>query len=466
MLRVAPRRARSASSVAPFASQSSIARFSSASASRAAPAARSATASAWRASAWSSRSSVAAAISTAARANSIAAACSPRAASASARTPRQAIAALKESPASDSLSTTDRLGLGDPALGEQRAAEQGGGLRGVDAEPLLAEPVVGDAQAALGGGGVSLEQLDQPGEQIGLEHALRDAELFDHAPRRRDHAPRRLGASAQRLEHGLAAQRDGFDRGRPLRDAQHAHDVEAAAARARDRARSPERGDRRAGQHGIGAAAIARAPRGGERLVERRLAGADLAELGEHQRVHGVRLRLARGVTGGRQRGGCGFHRLGAGAQRLRIGEHGELAAEAGVPRAQAIRIGGEAAELGDRAHRGADVAGREQRLAPVEREVGARGIGRVEPRERALQKTRRGRQVVARERPPARGRQMARGPLAEGAALRVDRAELAQMLVGLLEVPAERLVVLDGSRGARLQPVGEARRAAPPGCS
>ena len=127
------------------------------------------------------------------------------------------------------------------------------------------------------------------------------------------------------------------------------------------------------------------------------------------------------------------------------------------MPRAQAIRIGGEAAELGDRAHRGADVAGREQRLAPVERQIGARGIGRVEPRERAFQKTCRRRQVVARERPPARGRQMARGPLAEGPALRVDRAELAQMLVGLLEVPAERLVVLDGPRGARLQPVGEA---------
>ena len=72
-------------------------------------------------------------------------------------------------------------------------------------------------------------------------------------------------------------------------------------------------------------------------------------------------------------------------------------------------------------------------------------------------EQTCRQRQVVARERPPARGREMARGALAERPALRVDRTELAQVLVGLLEVPAERLVVLDGSRGARLEPVGEA---------
>jgi len=71
---------------------------------RSRPAERNATASAQRASAWSSRASVAAAISTAAREKSTAAACSPRCASASARTPRQAIAALRSSPARASLS--------------------------------------------------------------------------------------------------------------------------------------------------------------------------------------------------------------------------------------------------------------------------------------------------------------------------------------------------------------------------
>ena len=93
----------------------------------------------------------------------------------------------------------------------------------------------------------------------------------------------------------------------------------------------------------------------------------------------------------------------------------------------------------------GADVAGGEQRLAPVERELGARRIRRVEPIERAAEQARRERQVVARERAPARRRRDARRALAEGAALRVERAELAQMLVRLLEVPADRLVVLDG---------------------
>ena len=62
-----------------------------------------------------------AAIATAACASSTAAACSPRRASASARTPRQAIAAWRSSPASASLSWLERLGLGDPALREQRA---------------------------------------------------------------------------------------------------------------------------------------------------------------------------------------------------------------------------------------------------------------------------------------------------------------------------------------------------------
>ena len=154
---------------------------------------------------------------------------------------------------------------------------------------------------------------------------------------------------------------------------------------------------------------------------------------------------------------GRGRDRVGGGAQRLRIGEHGELAGEAGVPGAQAIRAAGEAAELVDRARRGADVAGGEQRLAPVEGQVGARRIGGVEPVERASEQARRQRQVVARQRAPARRREIARRPLAEGAALRVDRAELAQVLVRLLEVPADRLVVLDGLADPALEPVGEA---------
>ena len=81
-----------------------------------------------------------------------------------------------------------------------------------------------------------------------------------------------------------------------------------------------------------------RAARGGERAVERRLAGADLAEPRERQRVHEVRLRLAGGVAQRRQLVGRGRDRVGGRAQRLRVGEHGELAGEAGVPGAQALR--------------------------------------------------------------------------------------------------------------------------------
>ena len=138
-----------------------------------------------------------------------------------------------------------------------------------------------------------------------------------------------VGAAAQRLEHRLAASATASTAGRALRDAEHAHDVEAAAARARDRARSPERGERRAGEHRVGAPAIAGAPRGGERPVERRLARADLAEARERRRVHRVGLRLAGGVARRREVGRRGRDRVGGGAERLRIGEHGELAGEA-----------------------------------------------------------------------------------------------------------------------------------------
>ena len=54
----------------------------------------------------------------------------------------------------------ERFGLVDATLREQRAAEQRRGPRRVDAEPVVAQPVVRAAQAALRGGGVALEQLD------------------------------------------------------------------------------------------------------------------------------------------------------------------------------------------------------------------------------------------------------------------------------------------------------------------
>jgi hypothetical protein len=76
---------------------------------------------------------------------------------------------------------TQRFGFLQSSLGEERAAEKRGGARRVDAEALLAEPLVGGPQEALGRAGVALEQLDQSGEEVGLEQAMGDAELFDEA---------------------------------------------------------------------------------------------------------------------------------------------------------------------------------------------------------------------------------------------------------------------------------------------
>ena len=151
---------------------------------------------------------------------------------------------------------------------------------------------------------------------------MRDAELLDHLARRGDHAPRRVGAAAQRFEHALAAQGHRLDRRRSLGDAQDADDVEAAAAGAGHRARSPQRRQRRAGEHGVGAAAIAGPARRRQRLVERRLAGAHLAEARQRLGVHRVRLGLAGGVAERGQSVGGGGDRVGGALQRLRRGQH------------------------------------------------------------------------------------------------------------------------------------------------
>ena len=156
------------------------------------------------------------------------------------------------------------------------------------------------------------------------------------------------------------------------------------------------------------ALAIVTAPGGGERAVERGFGRPDLAETPERDRVHEVGLRLAGGVAGRHELLGRGRDRIGGGAERLRIGERGALAGKAGVPRPQANRVGGEPPELGDRRRRGADVAGGEQRLAPVERQIGARGVRDVEPLERASEQARRERQIVARQRPAAGRREVA----------------------------------------------------------
>ena len=126
-------------------------------------------------------------------------------------------------------------------------------------------------------------------------------------------------------------------------------------------------------------------------LIERRLAGADLAEPRQRLRVHGVRLRLAGGVAELRELLGGGGDRVGRGLQLLRRGQRGELAREAGVPGAQTRGSRRRTAPSSSIAFgRRPDVAGREQRLAPVERELGARRIAGVEAIDRAAEQARR----------------------------------------------------------------------------
>ena len=209
----------------------------------------------------------------------------------------------------------ERLGLGDAAEREQRAREQCRSLGRVDPQTLRAQPLVRRAQAALRRGGVALDQLDPPREDVGLEQSVRDAELLDHAPRRGDHPARRLAAAAQRLEHALTPERNGLDGRRALRDAQHAHHVEAAAARAGDGRRAREHGERHRGENRVGAAAVVHAPRGRLSAVERGLAGAHPTEPRERLGVDEMSLRLAGGVAFGAERFGCRRDRADGGPQ-------------------------------------------------------------------------------------------------------------------------------------------------------
>jgi hypothetical protein len=120
------------------------------------------------------------------------------------------------------------------------------------------------------------------------------------------------------------------------------------------------------------------------------------------------------------------------------------------------VRGAGEAAELGDGGRAGGDVAGRQQRLAPVEGEIGAGGVVLGEPRQRAAEQRCGRRHVVAGQGAPAGRREVLRRARADRPARRVERTELGEVLVRLLEMPPDRLVVLAGGADARRDPVGE----------
>src|SRR5262245_44054118 len=103
------------------------------------------------------------------------------------------------------------------------------------------------------------------------------------------------------------------------------------------------------------------------------------------------------------------------------------------------------------------DRTGGEQRLATVELELGPRRIGLVEPVERPFQQARRQRQIVARQGAAAGSGEVPCGPLADRPPPSVDRTQLTQVLMGLLEMPADRLVLLADVAGVDIEPVREA---------
>src|SRR5262249_41589965 len=153
-------------------------------------------------------------------------------------------------------------------------------------------------------------------------------------------------------------------------------------------------------------------------------------------------LRFAGGVIGCRQLlSGCS-DRLGRSAQRLRIGEHDELAGETCVPGTQTRGTVHEPAELVQRTRGRTDLASGEQGPTPVQGEIGARWVMMIEPLEGAPEKACRWRNVVAGQGASTRCRQVVRGAFAESSAGVVDRPELEQELVRLLEVPAHDFVV------------------------
>ena len=79
--------------------------------------------------------------------------------------------ASRSAPASARGLVRRGLGLVDPALQEQRPAEEGGGPGGLAVEATLAQVVVAPAQVRLGRVRLAVEQLDEAGGDLGLEQA-------------------------------------------------------------------------------------------------------------------------------------------------------------------------------------------------------------------------------------------------------------------------------------------------------
>ena len=89
------------------------------------------------------------------------------------------------------------------------------------------------------------------------------------------------------------------------------------------------------------------------------------------------------------------------------------------------------------------EIADLEQRLAQLGKEREPPRIERLQQRRGPLEQVRGRRHVAAFECAAARGGELGRGALADRTRVVVDRAELEQVTVGLLEVVAEDLLVL-----------------------
>ena len=289
---------------------------------------------------------------------------SPRRAATSARTSRHAMAALRSEPASSSASAATASASSTRPCSRSARPRNAAAWAASPSRPRPRSPSYASRKHGLGRLGLAVEQLDEPGGDLGLEPPVGEAELLDGAAGRGDHAAAGVGPAPQGFEHGLAAQRDRLDRGRAGGDAQHAHDVEAAAAGAGDRARAPERGGRRLGEDRVGEAAVVGPAGGGEGGVEGALGGADLPEPLEGGGVDVVGLRLAAEVADGPHGLGGGADRLHDLGQPVGLGEHREQACVGRVPGGEALRTAGDELEPVDRHAGGDDVARGQQGVA------------------------------------------------------------------------------------------------------
>ena len=278
---------------------------------------------------------------------------------------------------------SERIGLDVAALQQQRPTQERGCLRGLAAQPARPQLLERRPQPRLGRGRVAVVELDEAGEHLRLEQAVREPEVLERAPGRLDHPPGGVDAAPQRLEHRLTPERDGLHRGRSGGDAEHADDIEAAPTGTGHRARAPQCGERRTREHGVREAPVAGRAGSRERAVQGRLGRTHPPQPRQRQRVHVVRLRLATHVADGLHGIRHGCDRLDDVGETLRLGEHRELGNERGVPGHQPRVTDRACGQRVDGMARDPDLTRGEQGFAPFELQVGATRVVAVEPVER-----------------------------------------------------------------------------------